>query len=177
MNKKVTISDKSKVAICVLNASGWKEGVVNPELVGVDSIFFYVFDYETKWTWCCSVPKDSFFSVLKQSKKIDQSKYVECCGHMISLCASSTTLGEDNENDLGIALTAYIGITKTYDLTEQATKSNHFSVIRYGSTNTIRPFALAGSHRHFIRSDDIKEAISKVIAMDVRNHPEWMAKS
>jgi hypothetical protein len=170
------LAAKSKTAVTIMNATGWDEGVVNPMALGVDSVFFYVFDYQTQWIWCCSIPRDAFYSVIEQSAKADHSASIACCGQMIAECAAVNGLNPDKENDLASALTAYISITRSYQLTERATKQNHFVVIRYGSTDTLRPFAMGGPPRHLIPADVIRESMQKVIAMDSQNHPEWIAK-
>jgi hypothetical protein len=160
-----------------MNATGWQEGVVNPSALGADSVFFYVLDYQTQWIWCCSIPKDAFYAVLKQSENVDHSASIACCGQMIAACAEGNGVNPDKENDLAIALSAYISITRSYQLTERATKQNHFAVIRYGLTDTIRPFAMGGPHRHLIPSNVIEESMQKVIAMDSADHPEWIAQN
>lgn len=169
------LSARAKTAITLLNATGWKEGVVNPECVSVDAVFFYVYDYQTRWVWSCSVPRDSFYAVVQQSGKIGQSAATACCGHMIAQCASSGDLDPGKENDLAIALTAYIRITRSYQLTERATRQNHFGVIRYGSTNMLRPFVMSGPPRHLIPAGQVCEAVEQVILIDANNHPEWIA--
>ncbi len=166
----------AKTTVTIMNATGWDEGVVNPSALGVDSVFFYVLDYQTKWVWCCSIPKDAFYAVLQQAKNADQSASIACCGQLIAECAAGNCLNPATENDLAIALSAYISITKSYQLTERATKQNHFAVIRYGLTGTVRPFVMAGPPRHFIPADVIHASIQKVIAIDSENHPEWIAK-
>ena len=171
------LAARAKTAVTIMNVTGWKQGVVNPDCVSVDSVFFYVFDYQTKWIWCCSIPKDAFFAVIQQSANVDHSASIACCGQMIAECAVGNGLNPDKENDLAIALSAYISITRSYQLTERATKQNHFVVIRYGSTDTIRPFAMGGPPRHLIPSNVIEESMQKVIAMDSANHPEWIGKS
>lgn len=96
---------------------------------------------------------------------------------MIAACAKACELPAEMQNDLTLALTAYIGITQAYQLTQRATKANHFGVIRYGATNTMRPFAMGGPARHLLAADDISQAIQQVIAIDKANHPEWMGLS
>lgn len=181
MNKASIQSDflaaKTKMSATIMNATGWQEGVIDPCAVGMDSVFCYVFDDQTKWIWSCSIPKDAFYAVLQKSESSDHSAFVACCGKMISDCAASDNLSSEMANDLAIALTAYIGKTKTYQLSERATKANHFVVIRYGSTNTLRPFALVGPARYLIAADSIQESMKQVIAMDSKNHPEWIVKS
>ena len=66
------------------------------------------------------------------------------------------------------------GITKSYQLTEGATKQNHFAEIRYELTKMIRPFVLDGPPRHLIPAKFILEAMRKVVAIDSQNHPEWI---
>lgn len=181
MNTSTIESDfkaaRAKTAVTIMNATGWKQGVVNPDCVSVDSVFFYVFDYQTQWIWCCSIPKDAFFAVLEQSKAADQAASIACCGHMIAECAAGNGLNPDKENDLAISLTAYIGITRSYQLTERATKANHFAVIRYGLTDPLRPFAMGGPARHLIASNEIERSMDQVIAMDSVNHPEWIGQT
>lgn len=168
------LAARAKTAVTIMNATGWKQGVVNPDSVCVDSVFFYVYDYQTQWIWCCSIPKDAFYKVLEQSITSDQSSSIAYCGQIISECAAVNGLNPDKENELAIALTAYIGITKSYQLTERATKANHFAVIRYGLTDTLRPFAMGGPSRHLIAAHDIERSMKQVIAMDSDNHPEWI---
>lgn len=181
MNKETIQNDflaaRVKTAVTIMNATGWKPGAVNPECALMDSVFIYVLDYQTQWIWCCSIPRESFHAVLKQSKAADQSASIACCGQMIAACANGNAVRPDQENDLAIALTAYIGITKSYQLTEGATKANHFAVIRYGLTDTLRPFAMRGSARHLIAASEIEHSMKQVIDMDLTNHPEWIEHS
>lgn len=169
------LSARAKTAVTLMHATGWQEGVVNPECVSVDSIFFYVFDQQTRWVWCCSVPRESFYEVLQQSEKLGQSAAVACCGHLIAKCVSTGELDPGKENDLAIALSAYIRITKSYQLTERATRQNHFGVIRYGSTNMLRPFVMNGPPRHLIPADKVCATVEQVMLIDANNHPEWIA--
>ena len=170
------LSARAKTAVTIMNATGWNEGVINPESVGVNSVFIYVFDYQTKWTWCCSVPKDAFYAALQQAANADHSGTISCCGQLITECAAGNGLNPNKENDLAISLSVYISITRSYQLTERASKQNHFAVIRYGSTDIIRPFAMGGPPRHFIPADVIHESMQKVISMDSQNHPEWIGE-
>ncbi len=170
------LAARSKTVITIMNASGWRQGVINSEFVGVDSVFFYVVDYETKWIWCCSVPKEAFFALIKESESKDKSALVSYCSHMIEECACAIGLNQEMEKDLAIGLTAYIGITEAYQLTEKAAKENHFGVIRYGLTNIIRPFAMKGSARHLLPVDVIRGYMNKVVSIDLSKHPEWMSK-
>jgi hypothetical protein len=144
--------------------------------LGVDSVFFYVFDHPAEWFWCCSIPKHSFYALLDRSKAASESAYAAGCGQMIAECAAAAGNGvnRDRENELAISLSAYIGITKSYQLTAGATKQNHFEVIRYGLTKMIRPFVLDGPPRHLIPAKFILEAMRKVVAIDSQNHQEWI---
>lgn len=179
MNKDSIISNflaaKAKTAITILNATGWQEGIINPEALSSDSVFFYVFDYHTKWIWCCSIPKDSFYLAVNKFAKVSQFEKIACCGMFIAECVTKG-LNPERENDLALALTAYISITKTYQATDNAAKQNHFAVIWYGQTNNLRPFALGGSARHLLTADLIQNAIKQVVAIDLKNHPEWALK-
>ncbi|OLP04455.1 hypothetical protein [Rhodoferax antarcticus] len=168
------LAARAKTAVTIMNATGWQQGIVNAECVSVDSVFFYVYDYQTKWIWCCSIPRDAFYAVVKQSEAVDQSHSIAFCGHMIDECAAGNGLNPDKENELAIALTAYISITKSYQLTDCAKKQNHFVVIRYGATDTLRPFAMSGPARHLVPAEFVEAAMQKVIAMDSQNHPEWI---
>ena len=96
---------------------------------------------------------------------------------MIDQSAAANGLNPDKENELAISLIAYISITKSYQLTDSAKKQNHFAVIRYGATDTLRPFAMSGPARHLLAAEQVKAAMQKVISMDSENHPEWIAKS
>jgi hypothetical protein len=96
---------------------------------------------------------------------------------MIDQSAAANGLNPDKENELAISLIAYISITKSYQLTDSAKKQNHFAVIRYGATDTLRPFAMSGPARHLLAAEQVKSAMQKVISMDSENHPEWIANS
>ena len=170
------LAARAKTAVTIMNATGWQEGVVNADCVSVDSVFFYVYDYQTKWIWSCSIPRESFYTVVQQSAKVDHSHSIALCGHMIEQSAEANGLNPDKENELAIALTSYISITKSYQLTESAKKQNHFVVIRYGATDTLRPFTMSGPPRHLLGADHVKAAMQKVVSMDSENHPEWIAK-
>lgn len=169
------VAARSKTAETVMSATGWIGTIVNANAVIVDSVFFYVFDYQTQWIWSCSVPRESFDSILKQCENIEDASAIACCGRMISECAVCTD--PKKENDLAIALTMYISITKTFQLTDRANKANHFLVVRYGQTNTIRPFAMSGPSRYLLPSENIQESFKSVISMDLSNHPEWVSAS
>ena len=169
-------SARVKTAVTIMNATGWKQGVVNPDRVSVDSVFFYVFDHQSGWIWCCSIPKDAFYAALERSKAELQEDLIGFCNQMIAECAAGNGLNPDKENSLAMALSAYIGITRSYQLTERATKQNHFAVIRYGQTDTIRPFAMRGPARHLLPADVIDASMQKVTAIDLENHPDWIAK-
>ena len=171
------LAARAKTAITIMNATGWQQGVINPECVSVDSVFFYVYDYQAKWIWSCSIPREAFYAAVQQFQSVDHSHSVAFCGQMICQSAAANGLNPDKENELAIALTAYISITKSYQLTDCAKKQNHFVVIRYGATDTLRPFAMGGPPRHLIAADHVKESMQKVIAMDSQNHPEWIATS
>ena len=170
------LAARAKTAITVLNATGWDQGIVNPEHVSVDSVCFYVMDCQTQWVWSCSVPRESFFAALEQSKSAKKEAAIACCGQMITACAKASELTTDMQNDLALALVAYINITQAYQLTQRATKANHFGVIRYGATDTLRPFAMGGPAHHLLAADDISQAMQQVIAIDKANHPEWMGQ-
>lgn len=55
-------------------------------------------------------------------------------------------------------------------------QQNHFAVIRYGQTDTIRAFAMRGPPRHLLPADVIDASMQKVMAMDLENHPDSIAK-
>ena len=179
MNTKSIQSDflsaRAKTAVSIINATGWKQGTVNPEYVLADSIFLYVLDYQTKWVWVCSVPRDSFYDVVEKAKKFDQNSAVYNCGKMIAECASVEAISSDNENYLAIAIICYLQTTKSYQLTEDATKQNHFAVIRYGAKDTIRPFVLNGPPRHMLPANTVLQYMNQVVSMDLQNHPEWIS--
>lgn len=165
-NKADFLFAKEKLLSTIMKANGWVQGVVNRELIDDDSVFFYVYDYQTHWTWCCSVPKTAFFSIVNQAATMEESDRVSLCGNLIAEFASREYLDPENENNLAIAVAAYFSITKVYQVTEQATKANHFAIIRYGQNNEIRPFALGGPERYFIPANQIVESMQKVIALD-----------
>lgn len=171
------LAARAKTAVAVMNATGWTAGAVNPENLLGDVVCFYVWDCQTQWMWSCSVPRDSFFAAQEQSKSFNQEAVIACCGQMIASCSTAGKLSVDMENDLALALTAYISITQAYQLTQRATKANHFGVIRYGATDTLRPFALNGPARYLLSADDISRAMQKVLSIDKANHPEWMVRS
>lgn len=181
MNKKSIESDflaaRVKTAETIMNATGWRSGVLNSEKIGVDSVFFYAYDYQSKWLWCCSVPRFDFFELLKLKKNSNQDESVFLCEQMIKCCANENTLSANKQNNLAIFISVYTGITKSFKLTNNATKANHFGVIRYGMTNTLRPFALKGPARQLIDACSIIESFHKVIEMDSFNHPEMFANA
>ena len=53
---------------------------------------------------------------------------------------------------------------------------NHFAVIRYGLTGTIRPVVMGGPARHLIPADIFQETMQEVIVIDSQNHPEWIVE-
>ncbi len=171
------LSARSKTAVVVMNATGWQQGQINAEAVGVDSVFFYVYDHQTRWLWCCSIPKDAFYATVKQSEAIAHDHSIAFCGQMIEESAQAMGENPDKENELATALTAYISVTRTYRASKNASAQNHFVVIRYGATQTLRPFAMSGPAQYLIGSEQVQAAMQKVVSMDSQNHPEWVANS
>lgn len=90
-------SARAKTAITIMNATGWKQGVVNPDGVSVDSVFFYVFDHQTEWIWCCSIPKSAFHVALEQSRADGQDASIAGCSQMIAKCAAGNGLNPCKE--------------------------------------------------------------------------------
>lgn len=169
------IAAKIKTTTSTLEATGWKAGTIDPLHAGVDSVFFYVLDHSSKWMWSASVPRESFFQLLEASKALLESDIIAHCNVMIADSANQQIEGNpDKEKELAITLSAYIGITRSYQATAKATKANHFVVIRYGATDTLRPFALSGSATHLITAPAIQNAMQQVIELDTKNHPDWI---
>ena len=166
---------KAKTAITLMNATGWSHGVVNPENLSEDAVFFYVYGHDTQWIWCCSVPKSSFYAFVNEFKDVGQSVLVSMCGHMIDLCSKHPP-SPDQEMKLAQALSCYIATTNTYAISDKARQQNHFAVIRYGKTELVRPFALGGPARALLPASQIKQAFHSVVTMDLDNHPEWFGK-
>lgn len=171
--EKTRLAAKASTDALIMGAVGWQAGIVNPEITGVDSIFIYVFDYGAKWTWSCSVPREAFFPVLKTFGTIPNDDIVGYCGQMIAKSAPLHKLDLEKANELAIALSGYIGMTRCYQLTSEAKTANHFVVIRYGKTSTLRPFAMSGPARYLLPADVVEGAIKQVIALDLKKHPEW----
>ena len=171
------LSARAKTTALIMNATGWNKGIINPDKIGTDSIFFYVLDYETKWIWCCSIPRDSFFEAINHESGIKSSDASCICAYMIKQASCSKSMSLEKENDLAIALTCYIKITQSYQLTDCAKNQNHFAVIRYGANDILRPFAMGGPARHLIDAEHVQDALEMVVSMDLKNHPEWVLKA
>lgn len=173
------LTANAKSAISILNASGWQKGIVNIENLDPDSVFFYAFDHQSQWMWCCSVPRAFFLDIVRKCGQLsptDREGLPGTAETMISQSMSKASLGVDEENQLAIRLSAYVSMTRSYQLTEEATKANHFVVIRYGATHMMRPFVLSGPKRHLLVVEDVMEAIEQVIGIDSKNHPEWIGQ-
>ena len=172
------LNARAKTAALVMNASGWQQGVINPENITADSVFFYVFDHESKWTWCCAIPNENFLLATKESTG-SFDKLVNNCETLIANAVKINAkdcqkLSADMEKALAYYLSMYISKTQTYKLVGKATGQNHFGVIRYGRTTSIRPFSLGGPARHLLDADDIQRCFGRVVATDSIMHPEWM---
>jgi hypothetical protein len=94
---------------------------------------------------------------------------------LIAEGALAATVTHENENKLAFSLAAYLSMTKSYALTEKATKANHFVVIRYGRIGTLRPFVMTGSARHLLLEQKVAEAIQNVVTLDAKNHPDFVS--
>lgn len=164
------LAARVKTTITVMNATGWKQGFINEEYVGVDAVFLYVFDRPSQWIWACSIPKESFDAVLVESKKFKMDDIVACCEALIQKSA-----GKDDgaKNNLALALSGYIGMTKVYGLTNNGQTTRHFAVIRYG--DLIRPFAMNGPARHLVDAASVLQTMREIVRMDSANHPEWFS--
>ena len=169
------LAARAKTAATVMQSTGWVEGQINAELLGVDSVFVYVLDHATEWIWCASVPRDSFFSLLELTLALPEDEIIGQCNWLIQECAKEESQNPDRDNELAITLMGYVGLTRSYKATERATKANHFVVIRYSATDTLRPFAVKGPDQHLVACDVIKAAMAQVVALDKTNHPNWVA--
>jgi hypothetical protein len=168
------ISDE-KLRTAIVNATGWSEHVVDAELVGEPSVFFYVFDYDSKWTWMVSVPKKAFFNLIDSLKHHPDDVLVNNCNHSIASCCESNGRNPDAEHELALTISGYFSITRSYQLTQNASKANHFVTIRYSKNDILRPFALAGSELYPLPYESVKDALHRVILQDGANHPEWIS--
>lgn len=110
-SERDALTEKANSTTSVMSSLGWKKGTLNAELVGVDSVFFYVVDYQTEWFWTCSIPKDLFDVLLQKTADLVHAETVSHCGLLIAKAAGLDTLGADLEEELGITLTAYISAT------------------------------------------------------------------
>lgn len=171
------LAARSKTMTTIMNATGWKPGVVNPEHISVDSVFVYVFDYQSKWTWCCSIPRNMFDLAVQHAKSKREDHQISFCEHLIAEAVACSASNPVDENQLGFALASYLSVTKSYSLTQGATKANHFVVIRYGRIGTLRPFAMSGPARHLLVEQKVADAIQHVVAMDAKNHPEYVSQT
>ncbi len=75
-----------------------------------------------------------------------------------------------------MSLVAYIARTKTYAITNNATKASHFVVLRYSETWTLRPYALVGTDRFVIPTNDLLKGSTQIVEMDRKAHPDWIYK-
>ena len=166
---------KAKTAITLMNATGWSHGSINPENLSGDAVFFYAYEPDLQWTWCCAIQKDTFYTFVNEFKDVDPSVFASLCAHMIDLCSKHPP-SPDHEMKLAQALSCYIAITNTYAISDKARRQNHFAVIRYGKTELVRPFALGGPARALLPASQIKQAFHSVVTMDLDNHPEWFGK-
>jgi DNA integrity scanning protein DisA with diadenylate cyclase activity len=123
------------------------------------------------------MPRSSFYQAIESFKGTEESQVVSFCSVLIQERSAANKNDLEEENKLAIALTRYISITQVYQLTDRAVRQNHFVIIRYGATNTIRPFAMNGSKNYPIDSSHVKSSIKQVISMDYKNHPDWLVLS
>lgn len=168
------LAARAKTAITVMNATGWQQGVINPQLVGTDSVFFYVLDHQTKWIWACSISKDAFRESVRVALGLDHDQAIAACRHLIASAAVEAPLNNDQSTDLAFALTAYLCKTQTFQLAQGGAAASHFAVIHYNASGSIRPFAMNGPASYFLEAGAVTSAMKTVVAMDAANHPEWM---
>lgn len=165
---------RAKTVTAISSASGWTQGMLNQQVVGVDSVFFYVLDASRDWVWCCSVPRGSFEDALARYASAGLDAAASWCGQQIESCAAKTSFTENDELDLAASLCAYFPKTQTFQLSERATTANHLVVIRYSATGMLRPFALKGPQRYLLPYESVHGAMRSVVAKDAASHPQWV---
>lgn len=157
----------------VNSAGGWNLNVINPDQVLGGSVFFYLHDAATGKLWTASVAKPMFHKARKELEEV----CIEVAASGIEKHFKEWMAAEQPDPTLDTTLatfvTAYISKTQTYQLTVNATLSQHFVCIHYNSSGYIRPFAMMGNDRFLNPVDEVLNAIETVISRDRKAHPEW----
>jgi len=153
---------------------GWDAHSMNGNMSSTSSIFLYVYDHETRWTWTCKMDKQIFSQIANDKSTFSKVESVNNVGAIIGFCIQTSELGE-LEQILAVSIASYIGQTTTYSATQQGTTHCHFCVVNYRSMNKVRPIAMAGNQYEFNSADEFLRSVSNTIAYDIKNHPEWFS--
>lgn len=170
----------SRINELLANSAGWGDILCNPEGLGTDLIFFYVYDVAADWTWMVNLSKAGFFEIVEKASSISMDD-VLLVSSLIGDASKSKELDLEKSNLIAIGLSAYFSKTQTYQKTNSAKLTSHFVVIRYQGKDPdqsmLRPFAIPSNQsRAPIEAQEVKHAIKTVVEMDKQNHPEWFRK-
>jgi hypothetical protein len=159
----------------VSHANGWNLHTVNREQLAASAVFFYVFDHQASRAWVCSIQKEDFHDVRERLSQMPMAEAVALTEHAMRACVGVAAPEPHAEEELAVALSAYISKTQVYAQTDNAELAPHFVVIHYAKSRTLRPFAMPGSDRFMLRTNTVLNAISSVISRDRQDHPQWLA--
>lgn len=160
-------------ATTVNSAGGWCPRIQNEDLMLSSSIYIYLYDQQTAWCWMCSIPKSSFHETALQLVPCAPE---HAAGGVATLAAKAASGLEvaNWEEELALALVAYLRGTATFESARQGAGAPHFIVIRYGAGGMVRPFAANGSDRFPMSVDRVLGAVESVMKLDQFHHPEWI---
>lgn len=174
---------KKVISKMVLAASGWNQERFVHSLTG-PVVWGYVYDFPTKWTWLCSIDRDGFVALSKESHG-DPARTESVRGGLAFITAlvadgspPPPAEGLDWEQQLGAFLALYAGTTQTWELAGRFESGGHFVVLNYRKPGArggkLRPFAMRPS-ASVLTATELQQTIESVIAADRSKHPEWFA--
>jgi hypothetical protein len=156
-----------------VEASGWRVDSISGDPAKIDALYLYAFDYETKWTWCCTLSRDKFDEIIQGANLFSKSELSALVAEMMRICSKEKEIDPLMVNTLAGALAMYIVRTQTYEKTQGGRTHVHFIVIRYGKIKKVRPMAAAGELHQINSAARTVQAIANTIETDKKNHPEW----
>lgn len=173
----------------VMGAQGWELGEYDGEQSRLDSIFGYLFDAASGWSWVCKVPVEQT-GLIQRTVSEKAHVFHEASnmlgGYCEDILEGKRVLSPEVSNNLAYLFCAYLTQTRTLSLAGGFKPGNHFVVLLYRGQgadsdrspahrqSVVRPFALKGDPDTVLPADLLTQRCQEVVALDTLSHPEWL---
>lgn len=175
---------KKKNGVLKLAAElGWPVNGTDVIQTGEWQVFLYVHDVTSSFTWMGSAELSSFHQVSAAgallSHDLRQKVVDDLSTILLHVSEKEHVSAGEEELSLMLLLSLYAGGTDSFLSAGRFEKGGHFIAMRYqpkGNKSMLRHFSLPVMEQpcEQVSVEKFNLAIARVIALDKKNHPEWL---